>query len=56
MRKIDINKFAFAKGYVDMGAINLAISQECFEAENQVMKLGDAYYEMDTEKSEGNSQ
>lgn len=50
-------KDEMAMGYVEMGAINLSISQECFEAENQAMaKLGDAYYEMDKEKCEGDTE
>lgn len=40
-----------ARGYREMGEINLSISQECFEAENQAMKLGDAYNEVVGEDS-----
>jgi len=54
MRRFTIEEMA--NGYVDMGDINLAISQEYFEVENQAMRLGDAYDEVDKKKSEGDAQ
>lgn len=51
-----VNKDEMAKGYMEMSAINLAISEECFEVENQAVILGDAYYEMASKKSKGDAQ
>lgn len=53
MKKIDEN--GMRRGYVEMGFINLSISNESFEAENQAMRLGDAYNEMDSKESKGDS-
>lgn len=54
MRNFSIDEVA--NGYAEMGALNLAISQECFEAENQSWRLGDAYNEVDTKTTEGDAQ
>lgn len=54
MNKFNIDEIA--NGYVEMGALNLAISQECFEAESQAWRLGDARYEMDTKTTKGDAQ
>lgn len=47
-----INYAEMARGYQEMGAINLAISQEFFHLENE----GEKVYEMVTEKAEGEAQ
>lgn len=42
-----INVEKMAKGYVEMGDINLEIAQEGFYAEDEVMRKGVVCYEMD---------
>lgn len=49
--KRQIDKNQMAKGYEEMGAINLQISKDFFHLETE----GEKYYEMDSEKAEGNS-
>lgn len=39
MGKINIEEIA--KGYVEMSEINLSISQECFEAENEAQRISE---------------
>ena len=56
MKNLNNTEMQVAKGYMEMGAINLAISQADFEFENEAMRLGDANYEMDRTNSQGNAQ
>lgn len=51
----NFTKDEVAKAYAEMGVINLAISQECFEAENEAWRLGDAYNEVDTKTGKGDT-
>lgn len=53
MRKF--TKDEIAKGYMEMRDINLSISKEYFEAENQAMEIGDAKYEMGKEDTKDNT-
>lgn len=47
--KLNINHKKMGEAYIEMGAINLRISQEDFHLEEE----GAKYYEMDSKKAEG---
>lgn len=52
----DINLDNMANGYREMAKINLMISREFFNLENEVMLKGDACIEeLDRKKTEGNT-
>lgn len=50
MKKFTLTEVA--KGYIEMGEINLAISEEFFLLEDE----GEKIYEMDSEKTEGQTE
>lgn len=51
-----VKKVKMARGYMEMGAINLAISQADFKYENEAMiKLGEIYNEMDSKNTKGDA-